>query len=292
MIPKNPSDNQKYFPDRPECFKFWGMKKEFNLALSVKIEDQNCMREIKKLQNSIKKQISGIKLIKGSEINKIEKKGFKKDALYEYSDENFHFTLINFLKYSVGFKYVSRLDPEELQRVVKNYEHYRRKRDEIQKVIEEKKPHDEVEVDLRWIYSGDKDGIDSISLQVFPPQEFIKKLEKIEEEVKDKRRIQFPWPGRGVKANPKHCKRAFAINIFRFIKNTEDRKPKLSEENKKKLIKCVEEINKKYDNKPPKKIKIKKIALFEVNDAFFCKHKEVRPFCLKKPPKRDTKIFP
>ena len=36
---KNISDNLKYFPDKPKRVKFWEMKKEFNLALFVAIED-------------------------------------------------------------------------------------------------------------------------------------------------------------------------------------------------------------------------------------------------------------
>lgn len=300
------SNDLRYFCNKPKDIKFWEMKKEFNLALFVVMKDYplGIKEEIKKLQKKIKNQLKSINFL--DNIDEVEKKGLKENGAYIYPPKDFHFTLINFLKYSVDFKYMPIVDSEELRNLVMNYRGYEEIKNEIQEAIEKAKEKLKLciaEADLRWIYSGDEKGIDSISLQVFPREGFINELKKIER-ITNNYTDRFPWPRLGVKANPKYCPVAFTMNILRFIKNTEKEKLKLksqeeckkrfkerdceeqpnkselSEENIKNIIKCIEKINKKHDKKPLRKIKIEKITLHEVNDAFFHKKDDGIPFTL------------
>lgn len=277
---KNISDNLKYFPDKPKRVKFWEMKKEFNLALFVVIKDYplEITEKIEDLQDEIINQLPEDTNFL-YDIDKIEKEGLEEDGLYVYPPEDFHFTLINFLKYSVGFKYMPRVDSEELKNSVVGYKDYVEMKSEIQKVIKGSTLH-QTKADLRWIYSGKNGEIDSISLQVFPEEGFIDQLKKIEEETK-KYTDKLPWPNLRVKANPKCCPVAFTMNILRFIKNTKDKESKLPKGDAEKIINCIGEINKKHNKEPLDKINIKKIILHEVNNAFFHKPDVGLPFNLR-----------
>lgn len=274
------SDNLKYFPDKPKCVKFWRMKKEFSLALFVVIKNYSpeITEKIKELQNEIKNQLP-----KDTnflyDIDKIEKEGLEENGLYVYPSQDFHFTLINFLKYNVGFEYMSRVDSEELRNLVVGYKDYDKMKSKIEEVIEKFKPHKVKLVDLRWIYSGDEKGIESISLQAFPGQKFIDQLKEIENKTKEYTN-KLPWPNLKVKAHPEHCPVAFTMNILRFIENTKKDKSK-SPKKYEKLIDYVEKINKRHNKEPLYPIDIKEIALYETNDAFFHKHKRLKSFNLR-----------
>lgn len=281
---KNISDNLKCFSDKPKRIKFWEMKKEFNLALFVVIKDypQEITKKIKKLQDEIKGNLPK-SIISLDDINKIEKEGLKRDGLYVYPDKDFHFTLINFLKYSVNFKYMPKLHPRELKHLATNYKHYKRTQNkiikEIKKVTERQKTRNK-KANLRWIYSGGEKGIDSVSLQVFLHSSLMVKLKKIKKETKECV-AKLPWPNLGIKANPEHCPVAFTTNMLRFIKNTKKKESKLPNKYEKELINRIKKINKRHNNEPFPTIDIKEIVLYEVNDAFFHKRKRLRSFGLK-----------
>jgi len=150
----NISDNLRYFPERPKAIKFWKRKYEFNLALSVIIKPQKSeyANKIKKRQKEIKEKVKNIKII-----NNPYKKG-----LYQYPIDDLHFTIINFLKY--GSKNKDKVN--EFEKLLKKHTNYNNIKERILKEIKEKIER-KSEADLRWIYTGDKGEIDSISLQSF-----------------------------------------------------------------------------------------------------------------------------
>ncbi len=274
MISKNPSDNQKYFPDRPSKIRFWEGQKEFNLALSVIIDcqDKKHSKTIEELQDEI---IRGPKLKK-----KILFCPYTlKNGLYKYPKDNLHFTLINFFKCKCDFSDFGELISNKKKR-------YEGIQDEIIKKIKQELPS-KIEVDVRWIFSDCDDGIDSFTLQAFPREKgFIQKMEEIMENIKqeilDKFNLFNPnfCLTKGIKAYPKQDKRAFAINILRFLANSSKQKPRIEDiVNRQKIINLVGKINERHTNEGPllEKIKIKEICLVE-SDAFLHKWKKIKCF--------------
>ncbi|HDZ54834.1 MAG TPA: hypothetical protein ENI19_02010 [Candidatus Nealsonbacteria bacterium] len=267
---KNISDNLKYFSEAPKGVKFWeGKKYEFNLALSVIIELQGekCVQKIEKRQDEIINQLKNTKIIDNPY-------SIKKSGLYKYPPKNLHFTLINFLK----CKFDNKDKLTEFKNLLK-YTNYEEIQENIIGIIKHKQIR-RIKTDLRWIYSGDNEGIDSFSLQAFPHPVLIKKLNEINKEA-EKKTYEFPCNAVGIKAYPKDTKSAFTMNILRFM-----RKDKSSEsieyaikDDGKKAIDIVKTINIKDNRKPLKSLTIKKLCLVE-SDPFLREHEIIKTFNL------------
>lgn len=280
---KNISDNLRYFPEAPRGIKFWKGKYEFNLALSVIIkqqENKECVVEIEKLQDKIIGQLKNTKILH-SPYNAKKSSYTEKSGLYKYPEKNLHFTLINFIK----CRFDNKDKLKEFKKLLKhtNYEKIKKKIIEI--IDREMKT--EIKTDLRWIYSSDKEKIDSISLQAFLEEELITKLkEKIYKEAK-KKIHKFPCDAVGIKAYPIDTPRAFAINILRFMTSSKKRKPKesietiIKDDGIEKVIDIVKAENIKHNLKPfVKDLLIKQIHLVE-SDPFLAEHKTIRAFRLR-----------
>lgn len=273
------SDNLRYFSERPNGFKFWDRVYEINLALSIIIKrnHKQAVEEIQKLQNEIIEQLKGQ--------NIVYKPYTKEDGLYKYPGEDLHFTLINFIKYK-------KTEKVELEKVkLKNDSDYKKIRNIIKRIIKKNERYiiKGAKMDLRWVYSGaDKKELDdSVTLQAIPNIEFRNKLIKLDKEIEGKTKKldeklnkKFKSCRVGIKAYPKEAKRAFAVNILRFVRGVGNTS-KLKGDNKLRMVNIVEKINRDHNKKPlvVPQIKINKLNLVE-SDPFLYNHTDIKTFCL------------
>ena len=274
------SDNLRYFSERPNGFRFWDRVYEINLALSVRIDqnDTSAVEEIKKLQNDIIEQLE--------EPNEVSDPYPKEDGLYKYLDEDLHFTLINFIKCKKTEEVELKLEKVKLE----NDSDYKEIRGIIKKIIKEKDILENAEMDLRWVYSGaDKKELnDSVTLQAFPSSAFIdelikldKKTDKETKKFDDKLNDKFKCSRVGIKAYPEETRRAFAINILRFVRGVGNT-GELVGDNKLRMVNIIEKINRDHNKKPlMPSIKINKLHLVE-SDPFLYEHTDIETFCLNR----------
>lgn len=271
---ENISDNLRDFSESPYDVEAWGKKTEFTLTLSVVLKLQG--------NNEIINKIEVLRDEKFSQLNQpnwyYSDNPYKTNGIYRYPGKDLHFSLINFLKYSVN------CDFSVFERGFSNFRSYIQERDGYEETINNIKAElqislpRKIEADLQYIETGDNCRLfNSFSLQVFPPLDFIGELERIKEKFEKKRKDIFRVKD-GVdiklKAYPNQIKSRFSINILRFICDKEQ----ITEDIKVKTKNIVGELNRKHANEILGKIKISKLSLVESDPFLFNKKPRIREF--------------
>lgn len=272
----NISDNLRDFNIEPTGIKNWKLGNNFNLTLSVILENQDqsgkegVLKPIEKLQKEI------IKMAGLDKLDKIELDNpYQAAGVYKYGRNNLHFSLINFLThdltYNSEFNYGEEIFKKYRECINDNkgYQNYRGEvKSHLQEYVNDFKSNN-FQADIRWVYTDNcRDSINSISLQVYPDKNFILKIRNLKNKFSEKlpkwQICNIAGIESKLKAYPENNECRFVLNILRFmnIKKTE-----LSDNVKDELKSIVREINKKHIKEPLASFSIKQFDLVE-SDPF------------------------